>query len=115
MDGGGGSKGTSGDGDVQEVRQVGRGEVVDGHVCEKEEFVHDAVSYREPVEVLEDRGNVVACGSLCDDTGGRVLDQLEFMEGLVREAEEERIAIVQTGGDKAVNKDGSGLGGEGGA
>ena len=35
VDGGGGSKGTGGDVDAQEVRQVGRGEVVDGHggVC----------------------------------------------------------------------------------
>ena len=31
------------------------------------------------------------------------------------EAEEERIAVVQTGGDEAVNKDGTGVGGEGGA
>ena len=113
VDGGGGSKGTSGGGDVQEVRQGGRGEVVDGHECEQEEFVIDAVCYREPVEVLEDRGDVVVCGGLCDDAGGRVLDQLEFMEGLVGEAEEERIAIVQTGGDEAV--DGGGVGGEGGA
>ena len=30
------------------------------------------------------------------------------------EAEEERIAVVQTGGDEAVNKDGGGVGGEGG-
>ena len=28
---------------------------------------------------------------------------------------EERIAVVQTGGDEAVNKDGGGVGGEGGA
>ena len=59
MDGGGGSKGTGGDVDAQEVRKVGRGEVVDGHECEQEEFVVDAVSYREPVELLEDRGDVV--------------------------------------------------------
>ena len=31
------------------------------------------------------------------------------------EAEEERIAVVQTGGDEAVNKDGGAVGGEGGA
>ena len=31
------------------------------------------------------------------------------------EAEEERIAVVQMGGDEAVNKDGGGVGGEGGA
>ena len=31
------------------------------------------------------------------------------------EAEEERIAVVQTGGDEAVDKDGGGVRGEGGA
>ena len=50
---------TGGDVDVQEVRQVGRGEVVDGHECEQEEFVVDTVSYGEPVELLEDRGDVM--------------------------------------------------------
>ena len=35
MDGGGGSKGTGGDVDVQEIREVGRGEVVDGHECKQ--------------------------------------------------------------------------------
>ncbi|XP_059931711.1 E3 ubiquitin-protein ligase TRIM21-like [Gadus macrocephalus] len=40
---------------------------------------------------------------------------MEFAEGLVGEAEEETIAVVQTGGDEAVNKDGDGVGGEGGA
>ena len=56
MDGGGGSKGTGGDVDAQEVRQVGRGEVVDGHECEQEEFVVNAVSYGEPVELLGGQG-----------------------------------------------------------
>ena len=35
VDGGGGSKGTGGDVDVQEIREVGRGEVVDGHECKQ--------------------------------------------------------------------------------
>ena len=59
VDGGGGSKGTGGDVDVQEIREVGRGEVVDGHECEQEEFVVNAVGYGEPVELLEDRGDVM--------------------------------------------------------
>ena len=37
------------------------------------------------------------------------------MEGFAGETEEERVAIIQTGGDKAVNKDRGGVGGEGGA
>ena len=35
VDGGGGSKGTGGDVDVQDIRDVGRGEVVDGHECKQ--------------------------------------------------------------------------------
>ena len=37
------------------------------------------------------------------------------MERFVREAEEEGIAVVQAGSDEAVNKDGSSMGGKGGA
>ena len=43
VDGGRGSEGTGGDDDMQEVREVGRGEVVDGHECVQEEFVVDVV------------------------------------------------------------------------
>ena len=32
----------------------------------------------------------------------------------MREAEEERVTIIQTGGDETVDKDGGGVGGEGG-
>lgn len=49
------------------------------------------------------------------DSGSRVLDQLEFVKGLVGEAEEERVAVVQAGGNKAVDKDGGRVGREGGA
>lgn len=40
---------------------------------------------REPVKVMEGRGDVVEGGSSGDDTGSRVLDQWELMEGLERE------------------------------
>lgn len=43
-----------------------------------------------------------------------VLDHLELMEGFVREAEKKRVTVIYAGGDKAVNKDGSGVGGKGG-
>lgn len=52
--------------------------------------------------------------SFGDDTCSRVLDQLKLMERLVRETEEERVAVIQTGGDETVNKDGGGAGSEGG-
>ena len=37
------------------------------------------------------------------------------MEGFAREAKEERVAIIQTGSDEAVDKDGGSVGGKGGA
>ena len=49
-----------------------------------------------------------------DDSCGRVLNQLKLMEGLVRETEKKRVAVIQTGGDKTVDKDGGSAGGEGG-
>lgn len=51
---------------------------------------------------------------LCDDMSSRVLDNLEFMEGLLGEAKEERVAVVDTGGGEAVDNDGGGTGHEGG-
>ena len=35
------------------------------------------------------------------------------MEGFVREAEKERVAIIYTGGGEAVDKDGGSVGGQG--
>ncbi|XP_023283321.1 ephrin type-B receptor 2-like [Seriola lalandi dorsalis] len=60
----------------------------------------------EPVELLEDRSDVVDGGGTSNDTGSCVLDQLKFMEGFKREAEEERVTVIQTGSDEAVDKDG---------
>ena len=37
------------------------------------------------------------------------------MEGFVRAAKKERVAVIYTGGDKAVEKDGGIVGGQGGA
>lgn len=36
------------------------------------------------------------------------------MEAVVTEAKEERVTIIKVGADKAVNKDGGGVGAEGG-
>ena len=44
---------------VEEIREVGRGEVVDGHECYEEDFEDDSEFNWEPVEVLENRGDMV--------------------------------------------------------
>lgn len=45
-----------------------------------------------------------------DDSCSRVMNQLELMEGLVRETKEERLVVIQTGHDEIVDKDGGGIG-----
>ena len=44
--------------------------------------------------MLQDRGDVMEGGGSGDDAGGRVLNQLEFMKGFLREAKEEGVTVV---------------------
>lgn len=70
VQGGGGAERAGRCGDVDEVRQVWRGEVMDSFVCEEYDFVMYAVCDREPVELLQDRCDVVMGGCVCDNAGG---------------------------------------------
>lgn len=99
----GGPEGTRRSGSVKKIGQIGRSEVVNGLKCKQKDFERDAELDREPVKLLEDGGDVVRGGSAGDDTGCRVLDQLEFMEEFWGDTKEEGIAIINTGGDEAVN------------
>ncbi len=76
---------------------------MDGFECIKKDFECDPEFDWEPVELLENGGDVVKGGGSGDDTGCRVLDQLELMEGFVGDTEKERITVINMGGDKAVN------------
>lgn len=57
-------------------------------------------------------GDVMMGEGLGDDKSNRVLDHSEIE--LLGEAKEPRVAIVHTGGGKALDKDGDGVGSEGG-
>ena len=59
MYGGRGSEGAGGSGYVDEVRQIWGSKVMDGLKCKQEDFEFEAELNREPVELLEDRGDVV--------------------------------------------------------
>ena len=59
MDGGGGSEGAGWSGDMEEVRQKWRGKRMDGLKGKQKEFVIDSVGDREPVELLQDGGDVM--------------------------------------------------------
>ena len=67
MYGGRGSEGAGGSGNMEEVGQIWGGEVVDGLECYQEDFVLNTELDREPVELLEDRSDVVDGGGSCYD------------------------------------------------
>ena len=69
----------------EEVREVGRGKVV--------EFEVDALFDGEPVESEENRSDVSRPG-VCEKARSRVLDHLESMEGMRGDASEEGVAVV---------------------
>ena len=58
-DGGRRTEGAGGSDNVEEIREIGRGQVVDGHECYEEDFENYSEFNWEPVEVLEDRGDMV--------------------------------------------------------
>ena len=57
---------------VEQVSEVGRGLVMEGFVWEEEDFELNLLWGREPVEVLEDRGNVVTGAGVGEQTSSRV-------------------------------------------
>ena len=69
MGGGGGSEGAGWSGDVEEVRQIWRGEVVDGLKGVQEQFEFYPMLDREPVELQQDGGDVMVGGGSSDDVG----------------------------------------------
>ena len=79
---------------MEEVGQIGRCKVVEGFESMEEDFEIYTEFNREPVELLQDRGDVMEGGGSGDDAGGSVLDQLELMEGFLRETKEEGVAVV---------------------
>lgn len=54
-------------------------------------------------EFLLDRGDVMSSGGPSNDAGCRTLDELQFLEGFVREIKKEGVAVVSPGVDKMVD------------
>lgn len=80
---------------------------MDGFKDVKQEFVTYSKFDQEPVKVLKDRCDMVKWGSFSDCTSSWLLDQLKLVEGFLGKAEEERVAVMNMAGDKAVDEDGS--------
>ena len=65
---------------VEQVGEVAGGLVVEGFVGEEEDYEMDALRDREPVELLEDWGDVVTGAGVGEQASSRVLYALEFIE-----------------------------------
>lgn len=63
---------------MEQVSEVGGGEVVKGFEGEEEQFIVNAVRDGEPVKVLADGGYVVVRMDLSEESDSRILDVLEF-------------------------------------
>lgn len=61
---------------VEQVGEAGGGLVVEGIMSEEKNFKLDPLCDREPVEVLEDRGDVVTGVDMDEQASSRVLDVL---------------------------------------
>lgn len=62
---------------------------MDGFESEMKDFELNTLLNREPVKLLEDRGDMIKYRSFGDDAGSRILNQLELMEGLLRETKQQ--------------------------
>ncbi len=63
---------------VEQVSEIGGGLDMEGFMREEKDFELDLLWDREPVEVLEDRGDVVTGVGVGERVSSRVLDILEF-------------------------------------
>jgi hypothetical protein len=71
------------------------GKVVKGFVRQKEDLVVNTLGDREPVEFIEDRGQMT--------NGFRVVNHLELLEGDCIDTGELRVTVLETGGDDCVD------------
>ena len=85
---------------------------MDGLEGMEENFIVDALFDGKPMELIQNRGDVIDGGGSGDDTGSCILDQLQFPEEVLGETVEEGVTIIQAGSDEGVNEDCSTVGGE---
>ena len=61
------------------------------------------------MKLLENRCNVIDGWNPGGVAGGRGLNQLELMDGLMGKTKEQGVAIIQAGSDQSVYQDSSGV------
>ena len=72
-------------------------------VGQKGNLEFNPVLVRKPVEGFEDGCDVVVLPHPHQDPGSTILDVLQPLEVLAGDPDEERVAVVQPGGDKGVD------------
>lgn len=86
---------------------------MDGLKGDEQNLGIDAVFAREPMKLLLDRSYVINSGGSGDDVSSRVLDQVQFMEGLEREPKERGFTVINAECEQVVNMNGGAFGGTG--
>ena len=69
-----------------------------GFVGDYEDFEQDVLAHWEPVKVLEYWGDMVIFLRMTDQSDSRILDRLEFLDDVIRQAGKDAISVVQSGG-----------------
>ncbi|KAJ1204257.1 hypothetical protein NDU88_008038 [Pleurodeles waltl] len=93
---------SGGDVEAESVVQVGRSVVVECFVCVGEELEGDYLVDGEPVQVSQVGGDVAVAGYVEDKSGGGVLDALEALQVLGRDACVEYVAVVELAADEGL-------------
>ena len=75
----------------------------------------NALCYGKPVKLTEDGRDVFSGGGVGEQSGGGVLNILQFLRNRGGETIQDAIAVVESGGDEGVNKCFSGWEGESGS
>ena len=91
------TKGAGRDVRVEKVCEVGGGLVVECFMGEEEDFKFNPLCNREPVEVPEDRSDVVTGAGVSEEASSRVLDVLEFIEEFGGCSIQDAVAVIKAG------------------
>ncbi len=74
------AEGAGGSVSVEELGQVGWGQVMEGFEGHEKEFKMDSLGDGEPVELMDSEGDVVMGPRVGERASSKVLDVLEFIE-----------------------------------
>lgn len=98
----GGIRGAEAAGRNEVVKHVG--EVAVGLVVKEDDFEIDALRDGEPLELLEDCGDVVMGAGVGEKASGKVLYVLKLIEVFGRWTIEYDVTVVRSEGDKGMGK-----------